>query len=333
MSIKRKLEMVPARRRFLKFVGVAIGTPALSCLAGVLDYPTRPVHLLLGYPPGGANDIMGRLIAQWLSERLGQQFVVENRPGAGSNIATEAVVRARPDGYTLLLTSGSNAYNTALYDHLSFDFIRDIAPIASIGRGWGVMEVHPSFPAQSVPQFIAYAKAHPGQIIMASAGIGSGPHLYGELFQSMAGIDLVTVHYRGSAPALPDLIAGRVQVMVDLVVSSIGYIRAGKLRPLGVTSARRINVLPDVPPIGDFIPGYETNGWYGLGAPAGTPPTIIDKLNTEINAALADPAFTALLAEIGIAPFASSPAECAKSTLECTDTWGKIIRAAGIKLD
>jgi tripartite-type tricarboxylate transporter receptor subunit TctC len=289
--------------------------------------------LLVGYPPGGANDIIGRLIAQRLSERLGQQFIVENRPGAGSNIATEAVVRARPDGYTLLLTSGSNAYNTALYDHLGFDFIRDIAAVASIGRGWGVMEVHPSFPAKSVPQFIAYAKAHPGNIVMASAGIGSGPHLYGELFKSMAGIDLVTVHYRGSAPALPDLIAGRVQVMFDLVVSSIGYIRAGQLRPLGVTSARRINVLPDVPPIGDFIPGYETNGWYGLGAPAGTPPAIIDKLNTEINAALADPAFTARVAELGVEPFASSPNEFAKFILEFTEKWGNIIRAAGIKLD
>jgi len=289
--------------------------------------------LLVGYPPGGANDIIGRLIAQRLSERLGQQFIVENRPGAGSNIATEAVVRARPDGYTLLLTSGSNSYNTALFDHLSFDFIRDIAAVASIGRGWGVMEVHPSFPAKSVPQFIAYAKAHPGQIIMASAGIGSGPHLYGELFKSMAGIDLVTVHYRGSAPALPDLIAGRVQVMFDLVVSSIGFIKAGQLRPLGVTSARRINVLPDVPPIVDFVPGYETNGWYGLGAPAGTPPAIIDKLNTEINAALADPAFTARMAEIGVAPFASSPEAFAKFILEFTEKWGKIIRAAGIKLD
>ena len=289
--------------------------------------------MLVGYPPGGANDIIGRLIAQRLSERLGQQFIVENRPGAGSNIATEAVVRARPDGYTLLLTSGSNSYNTALFDHLSFDFIRDIAAVASIGRGWGVMEVHPSFPAKSVPQFIAYAKAHPGQIIMASAGIGSGPHLYGELFKSMAGIDLVTVHYRGSAPALPDLIAGRVQVMFDLVVSSIGFIKAGQLRPLGVTSARRINVLPDVPPIVDFVPGYETNGWYGLGAPAGTPPAIIDKLNTEINAALADPAFTARMAEIGVAPFASSPEAFAKFILEFTEKWGKIIRAAGIKLD
>ena len=325
--------MVPARRRFLKFVGVAVGTPALSRLACALDFPTRPVHLLVGYPPGGANDIIARLIAQRLSERLGQQFIVENRSGAGSNIATEAVARARPDGYTLLLTSGSNAYNTALYDHLNFDFIRDIAAVASIGHGWGVMEVHPSFPAKSVPQFIAYAKAHPGQIIMASAGIGSAPHLYGELFKSMAGIDLVTVHYRGSAPALPDLIAGRAQVMFDLVVSSIGFIKTGQLRPLGVTSAKRINILPNVPPIGDFVPGYETNGWYGLGAPAGTPPAIIDQLNTEINAALADPAFTARLAELGVEPFASSPNEFSRFILEFTEKWGNIIRAAGIKLD
>jgi tripartite-type tricarboxylate transporter receptor subunit TctC len=289
--------------------------------------------LVWPYPAGGTTDIIGRLIAHRLSERLGRQFIVEARPGAGSNIATEAVVRARPDGYTLLLISGSNAYNTALYDHLSFDFIRDIAPVASIGRVWGVMEIHPSLPVETVPQFIIYAKAHPGKISMASAGIGSGPHLYGELFKRMAGIDLVTVHYRGSGPALPDLVAGRVQVMFDLVASSIAFIRTGKLRPLGVTSGKRIDVLPDVPPIEDFMPGYATSGWYGLGAPAGTPHTIVDRLNTEINNALADPIFTARFAELGIEPFASSPNEFAKFIREFTEKWGKIIRAAGIKLD
>jgi tripartite-type tricarboxylate transporter receptor subunit TctC len=321
------------RRKFVKLAAAATAALAAPRLASAADYPTRPVRLFVGYAPGGPTDIVARLLAQRLSERLGQPFIVEDHPGAAGNLATEEAVRSRPDGYTLLLISGSNAYNTALYHDLNFDFIRDIAPVASIGRSWGVLEVHPSFPAASVPEFIAYAGTHPGQISMAAAGIGSGPHLYGALFMRMAGVDLVTVHYGGSGAALPDLIAGRVQTMFDLVVSSIGYIKAGKLRPLGVTSAKRLDVLPDVPPIGDFIPGYETNGWYGLGAPVDTPAAIINALNTEVNAALADAAFTARLAEVGVEPFASSLPEFRKFIVEFTDKWSKIIRDAGITLD
>jgi tripartite-type tricarboxylate transporter receptor subunit TctC len=321
------------RRQFLRLVGAAASARASSRLAFAADYPTRPVRLLVGYAPGGATDIIARLIAQRLSERLHQQFIVENRGGAGGNIATEAVARAAADGYTLLLINGSNAYNTALYAHLDYDFLRDIVPVAGIGRTWAVLEVPPSIPVKSVPEFIAYAKAHPGEIRMATAGVGSGPHLYGELFKKMAGIDLVTVHYRGSGAALPDLLAGRMQVMFDLVVSSIGYIRAGKLRPLGVTSVKRLKILPEVPPIGDFLPGYKTEGWYGLGAPAKTPAAIINKLNAEINAALADPVFIARFAELGIEPFPTSPAEFRKFVVEFTDKWGKIIRAAGFKMN
>src|SRR6516162_3161757 len=241
-----------------------------------------------------------------------QQFIIENRPGAASNIATEAVVRARPDGYTLLQASASNAWNAALYDNLSFNFIRDIAPIATVRRAAGVMEVNPSLPAKTVPEFIAYAKANPGKINMASAGPGSAPHLYGELFKAMAGVDLVTVHYRGSGPALPDLIGGQVQVMFDVVISSIAHIRAGNLRALGVTTATRLDVLPDVPPIGDFVPGYQASSWDGIGAPANTPPEIIAILNKQVNAALSDPKFKARLVDLGAEPFASSPAEFGK---------------------
>ena len=255
------------RRKFLHLAAGAATLPAVSRIAWAQAYPTRPVRILVGYAAGGPLDISARLIAQWLSERLGQQFIIENRPGAASNIATEAVVRARPDGYTLLQASASNAWNAALYDNLSFNFIRDIAPIATVRRAAGVMEVNPSVPVRTVPEFIAYAKANPGKINMASAGPGSAPHLYGELFKAMAGVDLVTVHYRGSGPALPDLIGGQVQVMLDVVISSIAHIRAGKLRALGVTTATRLDVLPDVPPIGDFVPGYEASSWDGIASP------------------------------------------------------------------
>ena len=255
------------RRTFLHLTAGAATLPAVSRIAWAQAYPTRPVRILVGYAAGGPLDISARLIAQWLSERLGQQFIIENRPGAASNIATEAVVRARPDGYTLLQASASNAWNAALYDNLSFNFIRDIAPIATVRRAAGVMEVNPSVPVRTVPEFIAYAKANPGKINMASAGPGSAPHLYGELFKAMAGVDLVTVHYRGSGPALPDLIGGQVQVMFDVVISSIAHIRAGKLRALGVTTATRLDVLPDVPPIGDFVPGYEASSWDGIASP------------------------------------------------------------------
>jgi len=315
---------------------LAAGTatlPVVSRIAWAETYPARPVHLLAGFPPGGIVDIIARLIGQWLSELLGQQFVIENRPGAGSNIATELVARARPDGYTLLLVSSVNSWNMAIYDNLKFNFMRDIAPIASIIRTPAVMEVNPSVPAQTVPEFIAYAKANPGKIDMGTGGPGSGQHVYGELFKVMAGVDLITVHYRGAGPALPDLMSGRIQVMFDPVASSIGYIRAGKLRPLGVTTAARIDVLPDVPPIGDFVPGYEASGWDGIGAPANTPPEIISILNKEVNAALADATFKARLADLGADPFANSPTGFSQFIVEYTERWGKVIRAAGIKAE
>jgi tripartite-type tricarboxylate transporter receptor subunit TctC len=319
------------RRSFLHLAAGAAALPAVSRSAWALDYPTRPVHLLVGYAAGGVTDIIARLTGQWLSSRLGRPFIIENRPGAGSNLATEAVVRASPDGYTLLQASGSNSYNEALYDNLNFNFVHDIAPVASVIRTVGVMEVNPSVPANSVPEFIAYAKANPGKVNMATAGIGSGPHLAGELFKKMAGVDLVTVHYRGSGPALPDLIGGQVQVMFDLIVSSVEHIRAGKLRALGVTTATRIDALPDVPPIGDFVPGYEAVGWQGIGAPRNTPVEIIDKLNREINAALADTTFKAKLADLGGVPFATTPSQLGQFIAEFTDKWGRLIRAANIK--
>jgi tripartite-type tricarboxylate transporter receptor subunit TctC len=321
------------RRKFLRVAAGAAALPALPRVASALDYPTRPVHLLVGFAAGGPLDTSARLIGQWLSERLGQPFVIENRPGAGSNLATEIVARAPPDGYTLLEASAANAWNAALYDNLSFNFIRDIALVAGVRRAAGVMEVNPSVPVRTVPEFIAYAKANPGKINMATGGAGSAPHLYGELFKMMAGVDLVTVNYRGSAPALPDLIAGQVQVMFDVVISSIGHIRAGKLRPLGVTTTARLEVLPDVPPISDFLPGYEASSWDGIGAPANTPPEIVGILNKQVNAALADPTFKARLADLGAEPFAGSPAEFGKFIVDYTEKWGKVIRAAGIKAE
>jgi tripartite-type tricarboxylate transporter receptor subunit TctC len=321
------------RRKFLHLAAGAAALPVITRVSSAQSYPVRPVHLLAGFPPGGIVDLIARLIGQWLSERLGQQFVIENRPGAGSNIATELVCRATPDGYTLLLVSSVNAWNTAIYDNLNFNFVRDIAPIASIIRTPAVMEVNPSVPAKTVPEFIAYAKANPGKIDMGSGGPGSGQHVYGELFKVMAGVDLITVHYRGAGPALPDLMSGRIQVMFDPVASSIGYIRAGKLRPLGVTTATRIDALPDVPPIGDFVPGYEASGWDGIGGPANTPPEIISILNKEVNAALADATFKARLADLGADPFANSPAGFGKFIAEYIQKWGKVIRAANIKAE
>jgi len=321
------------RRKFLHLAAGAAALPALPRVASALDYPTRPVHLLVGFAAGGPLDTSARLIGQWLSERLGQPFVIENRPGAGSNLATEIVARAPPDGYTLLEASAANAWNAALYDNLSFNFIRDIALVAGVRRAAGVMEVNPSVPVRTVPEFIAYAKANPGKINMATGGAGSAPHLYGELFKMMAGVDLVTVNYRGSAPALPDLIAGQVQVMFDVVISSIGHIRAGKLRPLGVTTTARLDVLPDVPPISDCLPGYDASSWDGIGAPANTAPEIVGILNKQVNAALADPTFKARLADLGAEPFAGSTAEFGKFIVDYTEKWGKVIRAAGIKAE
>jgi tripartite-type tricarboxylate transporter receptor subunit TctC len=319
------------RRKFLLLAAGAAALPALPRLARAQAYPSRPVRLIVGFAAGGPADIISRLIAQWLSERLGQQVIVENRPGAGSNIATEAAVKSLPDGYTLLHVSITNTVNATLYEKLAFDLNSDIAPIASIMRGPGVLEVNPSFPVRSVPEFIAYAKANPGKINVASAGPGSAPHLYAELFRLMAGVEFVQVHYRGSGPALPDLIGGQVQAMFDPLASSIGHIRAGKLRALAVTSAARSEALPDVPTVGDFVPGYEASGWQGIAAPRNTPPDVIERLNREVNAALADPKFKARLAELGAIAFASSSADFKKHIANEIEKWGKVIRAAGIK--
>jgi tripartite-type tricarboxylate transporter receptor subunit TctC len=289
--------------------------------------------LLVGYAAGGPADIVARLTAQWLSDRLGQQVVVDNRVGAASNIAAEAVVRSPPDGYTLLYVTISNAVNATLYDKLSFDLMRDLVPIASITRSPGVLAVNPAFPAQTVPEFIAYAKANPGKINMASAGPGSAPHLYTELFKMMTGVDLVQVHYRGSGPALPDLISGQVDAMFDPIASSISHIRAGTVRPLAVTTATRLEVLPDVPTVGDFVPGYEASGWYGIAAPKNTPAEIVARLNSEVNAALADPRVKASFADVGTAVLPGSPADFGKLLADDTEKWGKVIRAANIKVE
>ena len=277
------------RRRFLHLVAGAAALPSASRVVWAQSYPTRPVHIIAGYAAGGATDISARLMGQWLTERLGQQFVIDNRPGASSNMGTELVVRAPPDGYTLLQVGLTNAINATLFDQLNFDFIRDIAPVASTMRTINVMEVNPTFQAKTVPEFITYAKANPGKINMATTGAGSPPHLNGELFNAMAGVNLVPVSYRSSAPALTDLLGGSVQVMFDNILSSMAQIRAGKLRALAVTSAKRSDVLPDIPTVGEFVPGYEASGWFGLGAPKNTPAEIIDTLNREINAGLADP--------------------------------------------
>ena len=286
---------------------------------------------IVGFAAGGAPDILARLMGQWLSERLGQPFVIENRPGAGSNIATEAVVRAPPDGYTLLLVSPANAINATLYDKLNFNFIRDIAPVAGIIREPHVMVVNPSVPAKTVPEFIAYAKANPGKLNMASAGNGTAAHVAGELFKMMTGVDMVHVPYRGAAPALTDLLGGQVQVMFAAMPASIEYIRAGKLRALAVTTATRSEALPDIPTVGEFVPGYEASAWFGVGAPKNTPAEIIDKLNKEINAALADPKIKARLADLGGTVLPGSPADFGKLIADETEKWGKVIRAANIK--
>jgi tripartite-type tricarboxylate transporter receptor subunit TctC len=321
--------VMPLARRTV--LGLTAGAAVLPAVAFAQSYPARPVRMLVGFPPGGILDITARLMAPWLSERLGQQFAVENRPGGASNIATELVVRAEPDGYTLLLLSSVNAWNATIYDNLSFDFTRDIAPVASIGSDTFVMVVNPAFPAKTVPEFIAYAKINPGKINMAASGPGSTSQLFGELFKAMTGIDLVTVNYRGVGPAQPDIISGRIDVMFDPVPTALGAIRAGKLRALGVTTPTRKDVLPGVPAIGEFVPGYEGVGWEGLGAPAKTPPEIVAVLNKEVNAALADPGFKARLAELGSEPFAGTPAEFGAFIADYTAKWAKVIRAANIK--
>jgi tripartite-type tricarboxylate transporter receptor subunit TctC len=320
------------RRNFLRLAAGAAALPAVARIARAQAYPTRPVRLVVGFPPGGVADLYARLIGQWLSERLGQAFIIENRAGAGGNLAAEAVVKAPPDGYTLLMVGANNAWNATLYDNLNFNFIRDIAPIASIYRAPAVLVVHPSFPAKSVPELIAYAKANPGKINMASGGVGSAQHVYGELFKMMSGVDMLHVPYRGGGPALADLLAGQVPVMFDTLATSIEHIRAGKLRALAVTSATRSEVLPDVPTVGDFVPGYEGTGWQGLGAPRNTPAEIIDKLNKEINAGLADPRMKARIADLGGTVFASSPADFGTFIAAYTEKWAKVIKFAGAKV-
>ena len=321
------------RRKFLHLAAGAVALPVVARVARAQAYPIRPVRLIVCFAAGGPSDITARLIGQWLSERLGQSFIIENRPGAGGNIATEMVVRARPDGYTLLEATSTNAWNVALYRNLSFDFIRDLAPVAGVCRYAGVMVVNPSVPAETVPEFIVYAKANPGKINMGSGGAGTPSHLYGELFKKMTGVELVHVPYRGGGPAVIDLLSGQVQVFFGTVSVSIDHIRSGKLRALGVTTSTRMDVLPDVPPMSDFVPGYEASGWEGIVAPKDIPPEIIDTLNKEINAALVDANFKSRLANLGVEPFASSPVEFSNFIVDYTEKWGKVIQAAGIKAE
>jgi tripartite-type tricarboxylate transporter receptor subunit TctC len=321
------------RREFLQLAAGAAALPATTDFANAQSYPTRPVHIIVGFAAGGPNDTVARLTGQSLAERLGQQFVVENRTGAGSNIATEAVVRAPPDGYTLLLVSSANAVNTTLYDNLSYDFIRDIAPVAGLLRVPNLMVVNPSVPAQTVPQFIAYAKANPGKVNMATAGNGTTTHMSGELFKELAGVNLVTVAYRGGAPALIDLIAGQVQVMFEPTISTVAYVRSGKLRALAITSATRSQLLPEVPTLSESVPGYEATQWYGIGAPKNTPVEVIAKLNSEISAALADPKLKGRLTDLGGIVTPMTPADFAKLIADETEKWAKVVHAANIKAE
>jgi tripartite-type tricarboxylate transporter receptor subunit TctC len=320
---------LPHRRQFLHLAAGATALPVLPRIARAQAYPTRPVRIIVGYPAGAATDIVARLMGQWLSERLGS--IIENRAGANSNIATELVTRAAADGYTLLLATGSNAVNATLYENLNFNFIRDIVPIAGIVRTPLVMVVNPSVPAKTVPEFIAYAKANPGKINMAAPGIGSPQHITGELFKMMTGVNIVSVPYRGGAPASADLLGGQVQVYFPAVIAAIEYIRTGKLRALAVTSATRTEVLPDVPTMSEFVPGYEASFWLGLGAPKNTLTETINKLNKEINAALADPQIKARLADLAGTVLPGSPADFGKLIADETEKWGKVIRAANIK--
>jgi tripartite-type tricarboxylate transporter receptor subunit TctC len=325
--------MKPDRRQFLHLGAGAAALPAMSRVAGAQAYPTRPVRVIVGFAPGQAIDITTRIVAQRLSERLGQQFIIENRPGGGGNIGTEVVVRAPPDGYTLLAIGSNNLINATLYPRLPYDFSRDIAPVASVYHVPQVMEVNPSFPAKTVPEFIAYAKAHPGEISFASAGNGSVAHVTGELFKMMTGINMLHVPYRGAAPAVTDLIAGQVHVMFDNMPSSIEYIRAGRLRPLAVTAMTRQEALPDVPTLSDFVPGFETSAWAGIGAPKNTPAEIIDELNREINAVLADPTIKARFAALGGKVLPLSPGEYAERIGKEIDKWAKVIKFSGATAD
>jgi tripartite-type tricarboxylate transporter receptor subunit TctC len=323
----------PHRRQFLWLAAGAAALPTVSRIARAQTYPTRPVRLIVGVAAGATNDLVARLIGQYLSERLGQQFIVENRTGAGGNIAAEAVANARPDGYTLFHATTGNAISVTLYDKLKFNFVRDLTPVAGTVLTPLVMEVHPSVPAKTVPEFIAYAKSNPGRINMASAGNGTSPHVAGELFKMMAGVNLVHVPYRGSAPALTDLLGGQVQVTFDPLPASIEYIRVGRLRPLAVTAAARSEVLPDVPTVGEFLPGYEASNWWGVCAPKNTPAEIVDTLNREINAAVVDPKIKARLGDLGGISLRGSPADFGKFIDAETEKWAKVVKFAGIKAD
>jgi tripartite-type tricarboxylate transporter receptor subunit TctC len=320
-----------ARRRFMHLVAGAAAVAAFPQSGFALDYPTRPVRIVVGFSPGGAPDIVARLLGQWLTERLGQTFIVENRGGAGGNIGAEAVVRAAPDGYTLLLVATNDAINATLYDKLNFNFIRDIEPVAGIVRTPFVLEIHPSVPAQSVPELIAYAKANPGKLSMASPGAGSGPHMAGELFRLTAGLDVVHVPYRGAGAALSDMLAGQVQIVFTSIPASNEFVRTGKLRALAITTATRASQMPDVPPLGDFLPGYESSLWTGIGLPKNSPAEIVSKLNREINAALEDPKFKARLADFGGISLAGSPADFGKLIASETEKWAKVVKSSGMK--
>lgn len=321
------------RRQFLQLAAGAAALPVTSGIGSAQTYPARPVRLVIGYTPGGSADLTARLMGQWLSERLGQSFVIENRPGGGTNIATEAVVRAAPDGYTLLLVAPANAINATLYEKLNFDFLRDTEPVAGIIRFPNVVVVNPSLPIHSIPELIAYAKANPGKLNMASSGNGSTIHMSGELFKMLTGINMVHVPYRGGAPALTDLIAGQVQVMFDNIPTCAEHVKSGKLRGLAVTSATRSEVLPDLPVVADFLPGYEASAWYGIGAPKGTPPEIIERLNKAVNEILADPKAKARFTELGAFLLPGSALDFGKLLANETDKWGKVVKFAGAKVD
>ncbi len=321
------------RRQFLHFAAGGVTIPAVSTIARAQAYPIRPIHLVVGFPPGGPTDVFARLMGQWLSERMGQPFVIENRPGAGSNLGTEAVIRSPPDGYTLLLVASANAINATLYDRLSFNFVEDIAAVAGISRQPFVMVVNPSVPAMTVAEFVAYAKTNPGKVNMASAGNGTPQHVFGELFMAISGLKMLHVPYRGEAPALTDLFSGQVQVMFASISGSLEHIRAGSLRALAVTTTARSDALSDVPAMAEFLPGFEASAWIGIGAPKNTPIEIIDQLNREINLGLADPKMKARIADLSATVLTGSPAEFGKFMAEETEKWAKVIRLARIKPD
>jgi tripartite-type tricarboxylate transporter receptor subunit TctC len=321
------------RRKLLHLAAGALALPAVSRIASALDYPARPVRWIVGFPPGGPNDITARIVAEFLSERLHQQFAVENRPGAAGNVATEQVARAQPDGYTVMELATVNAINAGLYQNLNYDFVRDITLVAGFSQGPAVMEVNPKVPAATLPEFIAYAKANPGKINFGSAGIGTPQHVIGELFKMLTGTDMVHVPYHGSAPELTDLIAGQVQVVFEPIQSTMGYIKSGMLRPLAVTTAARADALPDLPTVGEFVPGFEARTWQGMGAPKGTPADITAMLNQEVNTVLTDPRLKARFADLGIIPMPMTPAECQKFITAETEKWAKVIKFAGIKPD